>query len=129
MSAGNYDILIEQGSTFSIILNLKDESYNSLSLVDMTFRGHIKNSFSDANPVVEFNFNVADQSVIETMGQVEVYLTATQTASLSAPASGIARTITSMVYDIESTHDGTGEEKVVVRWLQGVANISPEVTK
>jgi hypothetical protein len=126
MSAGNYDILIEQGATFSIILNLKDESYNSLILTDMTFRGYLKTSFSDASPAMEFNFNVADQSIIETMGQVEVYLTATQTASLSAPASGIVRTITSMVYDIESVNDSSG---VVVRWLQGVANISPEVTK
>lgn len=126
MAAGNYDILIEQGSTFSITLTLKDESYNSLSLVDMTFRGHVKNSFSDVSPVLQFSFTVADQTVLETIGQVEVYLTATQTAALSAPASGIVRTLTSRVYDIESLNNTSG---VVVRWLQGIVSISPEVTK
>ncbi len=126
MSAGNYDILIEQGSTFSIILNLKDESYNSLNLMNMTFRGHLKTSFSENSPILQFSFTVADQTVVETVGQVEVYLTAAQTAGLSAPASGIVRTITSMVYDIESIHSTTG---VVVRWLQGVVSVSPEVTK
>ena len=128
MAAGNYDIFIEQGSTFSIILNLKDENYNSLNLSNMTFRGHIKNSFSDVNPVLQFSFKIANQAVAATTGQVEVYLTAAQTAGIPSPATGIVRTITSMVYDIESVHSVSGVD-VVTRWLQGVVSISPEVTR
>jgi hypothetical protein len=128
MAAGNYDIFIEQGSTFSIILNLKDENYNSLNLSNMTFRGHIKNSFSDINPVLQFSFRMANQAVAATTGQIEVYLTAAQTAAIPSPATGIVRTITSMVYDIESVHSVSGVD-VVTRWLQGVVSVSPEVTR
>jgi hypothetical protein len=128
MAAGNYDIFIEQGSTFSIILNLKNESYSPLNLMNMTFRGHMKNSFSDVNPALQFSFRVANQADPATVGQVEVYLTAAQTAGISSPATGIVRTITSMVYDIESVQRISGVD-VVTRWLQGVVSVSPEVTR
>jgi len=59
------------------------------------------------------------------VGKVTVTLTATQTAAIDAPAKGTVRTLTTLVYDIE-TEDGLG---FVTRWLQGQAKVSPEVTK
>jgi hypothetical protein len=125
MAAGVYDILVEQGATFSMILTLKDEYKNAIDLTGLTFRGKIKKAFTDTTSQADFVFNVFDQSDSSTKGQVEVKLTATQTAAMSAPTKGAARTLTMMVYDIES-ESLAGE---VVRWLQGDVSVSPEVTK
>jgi hypothetical protein len=125
MSAGTYDILIEQGATFSVVLSLKDENFVALDLTGLTFRGYIKKSFTDVNAAAQFSFNILNQTDPETKGKVEVSLSATQTAAIATSASGTSRVITVMVYDIESeTPSGT-----VVRWLQGEAKVSPEVTK
>lgn len=126
MAAGTYDILIEQGATFSIILSLKDENFVAIDLTGLTFRGYIKKAFTDVTTEAEFNFEVLDQDDEATKGKVKVTLTPTQTADMTTNASGTSRTITTMVYDIESLNNVTDE---VTRWLQGEAKVSPEVTK
>jgi hypothetical protein len=125
MAAGVHDILVEQGATFSMTLTLKDENKDSIDLSGLTFRGKIKKAFTDTTSQADFNFNVLNQSNAATKGKVEVSLTAAQTASISAPTKGASRTLTIMVYDIES-ESPTGQ---VVRWLQGDVSVSPEVTK
>lgn len=125
MAAGTYDILIEQGATFSIILSLKDENFVAIDLTGLTFRGYIKKAFTDTAKEAQFTFTLMDQNDPDTKGKVEVKLSAAQTAAMTTNASGINRTITTMVYDIES-QSLAGE---VTRWLQGEAKVSPEVTK
>lgn len=125
MAAGVHDILVEQGATFSMVLVLKDENRNALDLTGLAFRGKIKKAFTDTTSQADFVFNILDQSNTATKGRVEVSLSATQTAAISAPTKGASRTLTVMIYDIES-QSPTGE---VIRWLQGDASISPEVTK
>ena len=124
MAAGNYDITIEQGATFKITLTIKDELGVVIDLTGLTFRGKIKKSFADTDAQANFDFNVLDQTDPLTKGMVEVILPADQTEAIPAPAKGNMRTLTKMVYDIESENIG-GD---VVRWLQGSALISPEVT-
>jgi hypothetical protein len=125
MAAGTYDILIEQGATFSIILSLKDENFVAIDLTGLTFRGYIKKAFTDTAREAEFNFEPLNQNDAATKGKVKVSLTPAQTAAMTTNATGTNRAITTMVYDIES-QSVLGE---VTRWLQGEAKISPEVTK
>jgi len=125
MSAANYDILIEQGATFTMTLTLKDVSATPINLTGLAFRGKLKKDFADLVALADFAFTVSDQNIPENVGKVTVTLTATQTAAIDAPAKGTVRTLTTLVYDIE-TEDGLG---FVTRWLQGQAKVSPEVTK
>lgn len=123
MSAGNYDILVEQGATFLLTITIKDTSGNPINLTGQTFRGKIKKSFTDVTAQANFTFTLANQ--ITNPGKVTVELSATDTAGIVLNTQGTARVLTVMAYDIES-QDGSG---VVKRWLQGLAKISPEVTK
>ena len=124
MSAANYDILIEQGATFSLTLTMRDGTGSAINLTGQSFRGWIKKSFTDVSSVAEFSCTLLDQSEPETVGKVIITLSAAVTEALPVNGKGTSRTITKMVYDVES-EDNTG---YVVRWLQGVASISPEVT-
>jgi hypothetical protein len=117
------EITIYQGASFKITMTIRDSLGVRIDLTDHTFRGKIKPTFSSA-AVANFSFNVYDQTVPETMGMVDITLTATQTAAIPAQGQGIDRKLTSMVYDVES-ETSLGE---VTRWLQGIAKISPEVT-
>ena len=125
MSAGVHNILIEQGATFQLTLTFRDETGSAIDLTDQNFRGWIKQSFTDVAAIATFSFDVLDQTDPNEKGKVVVSLDAATTESLPAQGKGTVRTITKMVYDIESEHAITG---FVVRWLQGEANISPEVT-
>jgi len=125
MAAAEQDILIEQGASFSMFMTVRDESFQPIDISDYNFRGKIKKDFSDSVIQAEFSFVKLDQNNPATKGKVEIVLTATQTANMQVSAKGISRTIIKMVYDVESqTPSG-----FVTRWLQGIAKVSPEVTK
>lgn len=126
MAAGNYNILIEQGATFFVTLTLKDVNAYPLDLTGLTFTGQLKKAFTDSVATADFVCNVLDQTNPAYVGQVEVSLSPTITAALVTSATGTVRTLTTLVYDIESQNAVTGE---VLRWLQGEAKVSPEVTK
>ena len=123
MSAGTYDILVEQGATFLLTITIKDTSGNPINLTGQTFRGKIKKSFADTIAQATFTCTLANQ--ITDTGKVSISLTATDTAAIVLNTQGTARVLTTMAYDIES-QDGSG---IVKRWLQGLAKISPEITK
>jgi hypothetical protein len=125
MAAGNHDILIEQGATFKMVFIITDEASERVDLTGLTFRGMVKKAFTDASAQASFSFNMLDQTVLDTRGKVEVFLTAAQTSSIAVYSKGPVRSINNMVYDIESED----LEGVVIRWVQGLASVSPEVTK
>jgi hypothetical protein len=124
MAAGRYDIYIEQGATFKLTITVKDSNGDPVDLTGLTFRGKIKKSFQDVSSVADFTFNVLDQTVQDTLGKLEFSLSAVETAAIAAPAKGTERTLTYLVYDIES-EVALG---FVKRLLEGKAIISPEVT-
>ncbi len=120
----DYDIDVKQGSTYQLLLTIKDDSAVAIDLTGYTFRGQIRTSTSDPTVQAAFSFNILTQSGA-TLGQVEATLSATDTAAISLPENDRpTRKITKMIYDIESEIGGE-----VTRWLEGAANISPEVTK
>jgi len=60
MSAANYDILIEQGATFTMTLTLKDVSATPINLTGLAFRGKLKKDFADLVALADFAFTVSD---------------------------------------------------------------------
>lgn len=126
MAAGNHRILIEQGATFSMVLTLSDADNNRLDLTDHTFRGQVRKTTSDAAIQGAFTFQKLDQVPLLTRGQVVVTMPASITTAIATNAARQAeKAITPAVYDIESEiPDGT-----VFRWLEGLVDVSPEVTR
>lgn len=123
MSAGNLDILIEQGASFELQMTLKDETGTPIDLTGHVFKGQVRKTYSDSTVLAEMSFVLADQGTDP--GKVTASLTDTQTSALPVDAAdGPDRPNFKYIYDIESGLAGKR-----YRWIQGAANISPEVTK
>jgi hypothetical protein len=123
--AADYDISIDQGASFSMFLTLKDQAGEKIDIAGYTFRGKIKKDFNESSSQAIFSFNILNQSNESTKGMVEVILSSQDTALIQTNAKGTSRNIVKMVYDIESQ----SPSGFVTRWIQGLALISPEVTK
>jgi len=123
--AAEYDISIDQGASFSMFLTLKDQAGEKIDITEYTFRGKIKKDFNESNPQAIFSFNILNQLNESTKGMVEVKLSSQDTALIQTNAKGTSRNVIKMVYDIESQ----SPSGFVTRWIQGLALISPEVTK
>jgi hypothetical protein len=120
MAAGTKNIVIEQGSTFSMKMTFTDSVNAPIDVSSWTFKGQIKESASSTTTTADFSF--ANSS--NTNDKV-VTLSPLITAGIPAAAStGATKKNKIYAYDIEATKgDGT-----VVRILQGTATLSPEVT-
>jgi hypothetical protein len=107
-----HDIEIHQGSTFSKTLTLTDDSDVAINVAADDFRGQVRKRHSSTDIQAEFEFdNTAGAS-----GVVTWTLTSTVTAGMTSGSS---------VYDVEWVK----ASGVVVRLVEGVADITPEVTR
>jgi len=108
--AGNYDMVIEQGATFSLPITV-----TGIDLTLYSARAQGRTTHASPDKAITFTTAIAYSSPdsIITISQ-----TATQTTALIAPSSG--------VYDVEYV---SGSGIVVTRILQGTYTITPEVTR
>ena len=111
MAAGVYNISIEQGSTWSLRLEIDSEPGVDKNLTGYTTASKIGKSYYDTSPI-----SMTTGYVQQTQGIFTISLTAAQTALLD-PAH-------EYVYDVEIT-DSTG---VVTRMIQGRATVSAGIT-
>lgn len=111
--AANYDITIEQGSTFTFTLTVTGVNltgYNARMQGRRTHAAPSTNFSLTSSPAAGIVITPGTNSVIA------VTLTATQTAALTAPQEG--------VYDLEYFDGST-----VTRILEGTYRVTPEVTR
>lgn len=114
MSAGIYNLEIEQGATFERLITLNTSTSGSpLNLTEYTGKAQIRRGYGSSEVTVEFTVTFLEP---RSNGQLRISLTSTQTSALSP--------LYSYVYDLEITKSG-----VVTRVLQGTIIVSPEVTK
>ena len=106
------NLYIDQGSTCSTSVNVKDIDESAFDLTNHTAAGQVRKSYSSST-ATDFTITIADPP---SNGQLDCSLTATQTAALEEGR---------YVYDIEVTND-TG---VVTRVIEGIITINPNVTK
>jgi hypothetical protein len=115
MAATTYDILIEQGATYSQVITYKEAGV-AVNLTGYTARMQVRATLESASTLVELTTANSRIALGGTAGTITLTISATDTAAL---ASGRG------VYDLELV-SGSG---IVTRLLQGVATISRNVTR
>ncbi len=113
MAAGQLNILVEQGATFTRTLTIESTPGVALNLTGYTFAGKMKRNYTDATAAATFGLTVANVS----LGTVNWTLTSTQTDSLAPQVH---------VYDVEMTATSSG---AVTRILEGEAWVSASATR
>jgi len=116
MTAGIYDITIEQGATFSLSATWKDSTGSAVNLTGYTARMQVRH-FKDSTTTLA-NLTTENNGIVlgAALGTITVTITATATAAMPALEA---------FYDLELQSAGG----VVTRLLQGKATISREVTR
>ena len=113
MTAGIYNMIIEQGATFEKTLTIKQANGNPVNLTGYTAAGKIRTKYKSPTSLIDFTMTFLDP---RKDGKLKMSLTAAQTAALEAR--------NNCVYDVEITLNGT-----VQRLIQGQVDIVPEATK
>ena len=126
MSAAKLEFNIEQGATFKRILVFKDSDGVLIDLTGVVLRGQIRKTATDSTIISSFTC-VVDPDQITNKGQATISLTATQTSAIAVdPQKFAERKPQKYAYDLEKVESDT---VTVVRVLEGIVNVSPEVTK
>lgn len=127
MLAGNYNMTCQQGSTFSRIIEIEmpdletDPTGNTFvpfPLAGFEARMQVRRTIDSSNFLLELttdNGGLTINPLEDDVNKLVIFASADVTASIS----------TSGVYDIELV----SAENLVTRVLQGVFNLSPEVTR
>lgn len=123
MAAAELDIYIEQGSRFFRTYKFSIGGV-AVDLTGFTFRGQIRSTQNSATIIASFVFTILNQGT--NPGEVTCSLSDTVTAAIAVPTSTTAcRKSAKYIYDMEYV-DTLGDVK---RFFQGIAEVSPEVTR
>jgi hypothetical protein len=105
------NLTIDQGTTFSISIELSDAIDNPLDLTEYTIRAQLRKSYG-SNTFTQFSTSSGENPE---NGVITLSLTSVQTTSLRPGR---------YVYDIEIQNDDG-----VTRVLEGIITVTPEVTR
>jgi hypothetical protein len=111
------NLTVYQGADYQRALEFKDNSAVLMNLTGYTFRGQVKSSYADEDPVFSIAFTLRNQ--ITDTGLVDMLISDTATSAISITKA------TNYIYDIEMV-DADG---IVTRVLEGSLKLYPEVTK
>lgn len=127
MPAANLDILIEQGANFKRTLKFTDNASPTPNQIDLTgyvYEAKLRKTIDAATAILNFTCTVLNQ--VTNPGEMTMELTAVQTSSIPVKAQKTQiRVVEPFAYDLEVTYPSGFKERI----LQGVANVSPEVTR
>lgn len=116
----NFDI--DQGSDFRFDVELLDVNGDPVDLSAALIIGQVRKKISSRDIDATFTIEPVDLA----QGKFALILSATTTSSLKCDLSNNAfRTITHFAYDVEVHQD----DGTITRILEGVLNVSPEVTR
>lgn len=108
--AAKANLIIDQGSTYNITITVLDENSDPVrGDIGLEFRGQIRKHYTSSNSV---NFDVS----LVSNGLLSLSLTSTQTTNMVAGR---------YVYDVEMVDTANN----VIRIIEGIATITPEVTR
>ena len=114
--AGQYNIVTDQGATFSRNLFWKDKNGNAINLTDYTARMQVRQRFVSTSTVL----SLTSPSGGITLGGGSGSVVVTASASTMAAVAG-----GDYLYDLEMV----ASNGVVTRLLQGSFTVRPEVTR
>lgn len=104
------NLVIDQGSTYSVNLDLTDENGDVIDLSGYTANSQIRKWYTSSTAAAVFTTAVNAAS-----GELTLSLTANQTSNLVAGR---------YVYDVELDQGG-----VISRIVEGIITVTPQVTK
>lgn len=104
------NLVIDQGSTYSVSLDLSDENGDPLELTGFTANSQIRKWYTSLNAAAIFTTSINVAS-----GELTLSLTSDQTSNLIAGR---------YVYDVELNQNG-----VISRIVEGIVTVTPQVTK
>lgn len=107
------NLVIDQGTTYSLSVTVADANGNALDLTDYSVRAQMRRSYGSTSSI-SFTATKADDP---TTGEITISLTATQTSSLKPGR---------YVYDLEIEDTTTNS---VTRVIEGIITVTPEVTR
>ena len=112
MAAGKYDIVIDQGSDFAIEVQIQQNSAN-VNLSTHSARAQLRPTPTSSTKTADFTCSIVNAS----QGKIKMSLGNTVTANI---ANG------KYYYDLELVNTS---QSTVTRLLEGVARVTPEVTR
>lgn len=119
MTAKQYDLILEQGSTFELEVLYKNSTgsaITTISTAEMTFRDFVGSSTAVLS-VLSSGGGESSITITAAAGQLEIVIPSSETDDISAPSV--------LVYDLECT-DTTGR---TWRLLEGLCTVRAEVTR
>ncbi len=115
MTAGAYDFIIEQGSTFTRLITWKDANGGLIDLSSYTARMHLRRTADEPKTVIELTTENGRITLGGSNGTVSLTISATDTEALD-PITG--------VYDLEMVSGA-----VVTKIIAGAFTVRKEVTR
>lgn len=111
-----YDLSIDQGATFQLLITWNDPSGNPIDLTGYTARMQIRPEVTSSTVILEMTTENGGITLGGVAGTISLTKSATDTAAVTADSG---------VYDLElATADG-----IVTRLIQGSVVFNPEVTR
>lgn len=104
------NLVIDQGATYSVTLNLTDENGDPIDLLNYTANSQIRKWYTSTSPSATFTTSINAAS-----GELTLSLTANQTSNLVSGR---------YVYDVELK-----QFDVVSRIVEGIVTVTPQATK
>lgn len=105
------NLVIDQGSTYSVEIQLSDQNGDPLDLNGYAANAQIRKWYSSSTPAAVFNANINSYS-----SSITLTLTANQTSNLVAGR---------YVYDVETTSPAN----TISRLVEGIITVTPQVTR
>jgi hypothetical protein len=105
------NLVIDQGTTFSVDLDLTDDNGDALGLDGFTANAQLRKWYTSSNSTAFAT------SINTSSGQISLSLTANQTGLLTAGR---------YVYDVELTQSSTN---AISRVVEGIVTVTPQVTR
>ena len=112
MAAGKYDIVIDQGSDFAIEVQIQQNSAN-VNLSTHSARAQLRPTPTSTTKTADFTCSIVNAS----QGKIKMSLGNTVTANISNGK---------YYYDLELVNSS---DSSVTRLIEGVARVTPEVTR
>jgi len=114
MAAGTYDIVIDQGSDYTLEITIKDDTTTVSDLTGYEARAQLRPKKASSTLTATFTCTIADDP---TTGKIEMTLSNSVSKDIAAG---------SYYYDLEIYTFG---DAIVKRILQGSATVTQEVTR
>lgn len=105
------NLVIDQGSTYSVEISLSDQNGDPLNLTGYVANSQIRKWYSSSTPAAVFDTNIDTNS-----SSITLFLTANQTSNLVAGR---------YVYDVETTNSSN----TISRLVEGIVTVTPQVTR